>query len=178
MEPSVKKAIDIKMLLSFEEQKLIEKVVKLLEPFKRATIMLSSKSEPTLPAVMPLLKKMEGLLIETETDTTVIKKSEGRGPVPSTFLTYLTLNSNVLQRLGSVYGPEILEEANVSVGRKVVAYFHRSLLATGILKEKQKRLLPPEFQGHKLIQDVVTRWNSTLMGNIFGRMVSVHFFSF
>jgi hypothetical protein len=23
-------------------------------------------------------------------------------------------------------------------------------------------LLPPEFQGHKLIQDVVTRWNSTL----------------
>jgi hypothetical protein len=45
---------------------------------------------------------------------------------------------------------------------KVVAYFHRSPLATGILKEKQKRLLPPEFQGHKLIQDVVTRWNSTL----------------
>jgi hypothetical protein len=29
---------------------------------------------PTLPAVMPLLKKMEGLLNETETDTTVIKK--------------------------------------------------------------------------------------------------------
>jgi secreted Zn-dependent insulinase-like peptidase len=53
MEPSVKKAIDIKMLLSFEEQELIEKVVKLLEPFKRATIILSSKSEPTLPAVMP-----------------------------------------------------------------------------------------------------------------------------
>jgi hypothetical protein len=34
------------------------------------------KLEPTLPAVMPLLKKMEGLLIETETDTTVIKKME------------------------------------------------------------------------------------------------------
>jgi hypothetical protein len=62
------------MLLSFEEQELIEKVVKLLEPFKRATIILSSESEPTLPAVMPLFKKMEGLLIETETDTTVIKK--------------------------------------------------------------------------------------------------------
>ena len=52
----------------------IEKVVKLLEPFKRATIILSSKSEPTFPSVMPLLQKMEGLLIETETDTTVIKK--------------------------------------------------------------------------------------------------------
>jgi hypothetical protein len=38
MEPNVKKAIDIKMLLSFEEQELIEKVVKLLEPFKRATV--------------------------------------------------------------------------------------------------------------------------------------------
>jgi len=74
MEPSVKKAIDIKMLLSFEDQELIEKVVKLLEPFKRATVILSSESEPTLPAVMPLLKKMEGLLIETEIDTTVIKK--------------------------------------------------------------------------------------------------------
>ena len=74
MEPSVKKVIDIKMLLSFEEQELIEKVVKLLEPFKHATVILSSESEPTLPAVMPLLKKMEGLLIETEIDTTVINK--------------------------------------------------------------------------------------------------------
>jgi hypothetical protein len=72
MEPSVKKVIDIKMLLSFEEQELIEKVV--LEPFKHATVILSSESEPTLPAVMPLLKKMEGLLIETEIDTTVINK--------------------------------------------------------------------------------------------------------
>jgi hypothetical protein len=42
----------------------------------------------------------------------------------------------------------------VAKGRKIVAYFHRSPLATGILKEKQKLLLPPEFQGHKLIQDV------------------------
>jgi hypothetical protein len=72
MEPSIKKAIDIKMLLSFEEQELIEKVVKLLEPFKRVTVILSRESEPT--AVMLLLKKVEGLLIETETDTTVIKK--------------------------------------------------------------------------------------------------------
>jgi hypothetical protein len=49
----------------------------------------------------------------------------------------------------------------VAKGRKVVAYFHRSPLATGILKDKQNLLLPPEFQGHRLIQDV-TRWNSTL----------------
>jgi hypothetical protein len=49
----------------------------------------------------------------------------------------------------------------VAKGRKVVSYFHRSPLATGILKDKQNLLLPPEFQGHRLIQDV-TRWNSTL----------------
>jgi hypothetical protein len=57
MEPSVKKAIDIKMLLSFEEQELIEKVVKLLEPFKRATIILSSKSEPTFPGRNAAIKE-------------------------------------------------------------------------------------------------------------------------
>jgi hypothetical protein len=61
---------------------------------------------------------------------------------------------------GSV-GSDSLDKIIVAL-RKVVAYFHRSPLATGILKEKQKLLLPPEFQGHKLIQDVVTRWNSTL----------------
>ena len=57
MEPSVKKVIDIKMLLSFEEQELIEKVVKLLEPFKRATIILSSKSEPTFPGRNAAIKE-------------------------------------------------------------------------------------------------------------------------
>jgi hypothetical protein len=65
MERSVKKVIDIKMLLSFEAQELIEKVGKRLEPFEHATVILASESEPTLPAVMPLLRKMEGLLIES-----------------------------------------------------------------------------------------------------------------
>lgn len=58
MELNVKKAIDIKMFLSFEEQELIEKVNKLLEPFKHATVILSSETEPTLPVIMPLLKKI------------------------------------------------------------------------------------------------------------------------
>ena len=43
--------------------------------------------------------------------------------------------------------------------RRVVAYFHRSTVATAILKEKQKRLQLPE---HKLVMDVSTRWNSAL----------------
>ena len=46
-------------------------------------------------------------------------------------------------------------------GSSIVAYLHRSSLATGILYEKQKLLLPPECHGHKLITDVATRWNST-----------------
>ena len=44
----------------------------------------------------------------------------------------------------------------------LVAYFHRSPLATGLLLQKQKLLLPQQQQGHKLITDVATRWNSTL----------------
>lgn len=43
--------------------------------------------------------------------------------------------------------------------RRVVAYFHRSTVATAILKEKQKLLQLPE---HKLVIDVSTRWNSAL----------------
>ena len=47
-------------------------------------------------------------------------------------------------------------------GRKVVQYFHKSSTACGLLSEKQKLLLPPSSQNHKLITDVDTRWNSTL----------------
>ncbi|XP_016422360.1 zinc finger BED domain-containing protein 4 isoform X2 [Sinocyclocheilus rhinocerous] len=43
--------------------------------------------------------------------------------------------------------------------RKVVAFFHRSATATAVLAEKQKML---EIASHKLIMDVVTRWNSSM----------------
>ena len=43
--------------------------------------------------------------------------------------------------------------------RQVVGYFHRSSVATAILKEKQKLLQLPE---HKLVIDVATRWNSVV----------------
>lgn len=42
--------------------------------------------------------------------------------------------------------------------RRVVSFFHRSTVATAVLKEKQKLLGLPE---HKLKQDVSTRWNSS-----------------
>ena len=50
----------------------------------------------------------------------------------------------------------------VGKGRSLVSYFHKSPLATDVLLKKQMLLLPKETQGHKLIQDVSTRWNSTL----------------
>ena len=43
--------------------------------------------------------------------------------------------------------------------RRIVAYFHRSCIATAILKQKQKMLGLPE---HKLVIDVQTRWNSAV----------------
>lgn len=42
--------------------------------------------------------------------------------------------------------------------RHVVSFFHRSSVATDILKQKQALL---ELPKHKLIQDLSTRWNST-----------------
>lgn len=42
--------------------------------------------------------------------------------------------------------------------RKVVTFFHRSTTAAEMLKQKQELLQLPS---HKLIQDVVTRWNSS-----------------
>jgi hypothetical protein len=50
----------------------------------------------------------------------------------------------------------------ISKGRSLVTFFHTSTTATELLLEKQKLLLPKEAQSHRLIQDVQTRWNSTL----------------
>ena len=50
----------------------------------------------------------------------------------------------------------------VAKGRNVVSYFNKSPTATSLLLEKQKLLLGKEFHGKKLVQDVSTRWNSTL----------------
>ena len=49
----------------------------------------------------------------------------------------------------------------VSKGRLLVGYFHRSTAANHILTEKQKIELHRPYQGHHLIQDCQTRWNST-----------------
>lgn len=50
----------------------------------------------------------------------------------------------------------------VEKGRHLVTFFHCSTSATELLLEKQKLLLPEAEQNHRLIQDVQTRWNSTL----------------
>ena len=50
----------------------------------------------------------------------------------------------------------------IGKGRSLGTYFHRSALATEVLLKKQELLLDKEFHGHWLIQDVSTRWNSSL----------------
>lgn len=47
-------------------------------------------------------------------------------------------------------------------GRKLVTIFHQSSSTTDALKVKQKLLLSSDAVGHKLINDIPTRWNSTL----------------
>lgn len=42
--------------------------------------------------------------------------------------------------------------------RKIVGYFHRSPIACHVLQEKQTLMDLPK---HKLIQDIITRWNSS-----------------
>ena len=55
------------------------------------------------------------------------------------------LDSNVLIQLSSL-------------GRKLVSHFKHSSLATAVLSRKQEQMNLPN---HRLIQDVVTRWNFT-----------------
>jgi hypothetical protein len=42
--------------------------------------------------------------------------------------------------------------------RSIITFFHKSIIATEVLGEKQKALLLPQ---HKLISDCKTQWNST-----------------
>lgn len=51
----------------------------------------------------------------------------------------------------------------VGKGRKLVTYFHQSSSATDLLKVKQASILTGGAVGHKLVQDVATRWNSTYL---------------
>jgi hypothetical protein len=46
--------------------------------------------------------------------------------------------------------------------RKLVTFFHQSTSMADLLFDKQKLLMEGSIIGHKLIMDVVTRWNSTL----------------
>ncbi|KAK3087166.1 hypothetical protein FSP39_002502 [Pinctada imbricata] len=46
--------------------------------------------------------------------------------------------------------------------RKLVSFFHKSSSVTEMLTKKQMLLLDRKAQGHRLIIDVATRWNSSL----------------
>ena len=53
----------------------------------------------------------------------------------------------------------------VSVSRKLVGYFKHSVVTMTALKEKQYQL---GIEQHHLIQEVVTRWNSTFYDGAYG----------
>ena len=63
----------------------------------------------------------------------------------------------------------------ISKGRNLVSYFHKSPQATNFLREKQVALLPKDKQ-HELINDVVTRWNSTvqMLDRLSEQMAPIH----
>ena len=67
--------IDIQVqLFTFEEQQLVDGVVALLKPFKKATEILSAENQPTLSMVTPVLLKLEKILEPSETDGSAIRK--------------------------------------------------------------------------------------------------------
>ena len=74
--------------------------------------------------------------------------------------------------MDQLYGPQLqlvvrkdlsVNEINQLVGKRLslASFTHHSPQAMGVLLEKQKPKLDEAFQGHKLITDCPTRWNST-----------------
>lgn len=63
----------------------------------------------------------------------------------------------------------------VAKGRNLVSYMNRSPLATSLFQKKQKLLLDKELH-HSLINDVVTRWNSTveMLNRLCEQMPALH----
>ncbi|XP_011407706.1 PREDICTED: zinc finger BED domain-containing protein 4-like [Amphimedon queenslandica] len=76
-----------------------------------------------------------------------------------------TLNLVVQDSLGAEPGLSVIKEKC----KAIVAHFHRSTKSSEKLRSTQQQLNMPEL---KLIQDVVTRWNSTYL--MFERILSQH----
>ena len=63
-DPNVKVKDIRSNLFNFEEEQIVEDVIQILKPFKKATEMLSSESTPTLSYVFPTLLKLNSTLGE------------------------------------------------------------------------------------------------------------------
>lgn len=59
-------------IFSFDEVSVAEKLVNLLEPFKKATEVLCSEKIPTINKVLPVISKLERVLVDKEDDPRVI----------------------------------------------------------------------------------------------------------
>lgn len=73
-DPKFHGAEDLKKkLLNYEEQHLVELIIKVLKPFKIATVLLSSETEPTLSKVLPTLIKLDKAIEDQEDDPKAIR---------------------------------------------------------------------------------------------------------
>lgn len=95
--------------------------------------------------------KVEVITVDNASNMTVAVEVSGANLKLGCFAHTLNLASN--KALGIPSLDKILGKV-----RSVVTYFHKSNIATEILKEKQVALQLPK---HKLIMDCKTRWNST-----------------
>ncbi|XP_046560924.1 zinc finger BED domain-containing protein 4-like [Haliotis rubra] len=61
-------------VFSFEEHTLAEKLIKILQPFEKATTIVSAKKNPTLQKIMPIIIKIDNCMKTSDDDPDVIKK--------------------------------------------------------------------------------------------------------
>ena len=72
-DSNFKAAADVKQkLYDFSEQAMVENLIKVLDPIKKTTVMLSSESSPSLSRVVPTLIKVERALEVKHTDRNAI----------------------------------------------------------------------------------------------------------
>ena len=61
-------------ICTFEEQTVVELLIEVLQPFKKANVLLSGEKTPTLSLVLPTIIKLECALLEKPDDPASLKK--------------------------------------------------------------------------------------------------------
>ena len=91
-------------LYTFDEQQTADSLVTILEPFKTATEILSSETQPTLPSVLPVLIKLQRVLIDHTSDSATIQKIKA-AMRKSMDKKILSKDDRNILRMGSILSP-------------------------------------------------------------------------